>query len=126
MTNDTLQNMVMLTDDDIIYVEKHGQQTVDSLAELKAEVIRLSAKLRANDTKVLLLVNGLDDSEDMDLLAWKAVYDIWRAASFDKCATYGIPQELRENRATVVKQLGLEMKIVDLEFEEEALDWLLG
>lgn len=60
--------------------------------------------------KVLLLFDGSDEAEDMDLLAWKAVYDIWLAINFDKCATYGIPAEWRENRALIIKQLNLDKK----------------
>lgn len=123
MASTAPKNVVSL-ENNVIYIEKRGEQTAQSLMEIKSKVDRLSTRLRKQNNDVRLLINGSDEPENMDLVAWKTVFDIWLGANYDKCASFGIPKEMRENRAAAIKQLKLSHKIVDFETKSKACAWL--
>ena len=119
-----MQNKVELIEGDIIYVEKVGNQTIESMSELYEKVAQLSRQLRARRKPVLVLSNAEDEGE-MDIGTRQYVAKIGKELDYDKSATYGLTVYRHEVRELMISATQLGGKVANFKSRPEALKWLL-
>lgn len=119
-----MQNKVELIDNDIIYVQKVGDQTERSLFELIGKINQLSTELRAQNKRVLILSNSQKEGT-MDVNALKLAAKIGKDMDYDKSATYGSSPYLHKVREDMINVTQLNQKVANFVTREEALAWLL-
>jgi hypothetical protein len=120
-----MQNKVGLIEHDIIYVEKIGDQTAESMTALYEAVQKFAAKVRAQGEPVLILSNsaqeGASDPGALETIAkWSNLLD------FDKSATYGSSRVQRVTRDNMISMEGLATKVANFDNRENAVQWLLA
>ena len=116
-------NSVKLLKNDIIYVEKKGQQTAESMLRLHAEINTYIEQLRKDDKPVLILSNAAEDNMD-DPGAQAVAKRLGKEMDFDQSATYGHSPYLVELRRHMMEAANLGDKIGDFHTREEAEAWL--
>ena len=119
-----MKNHVTLLDNDIIYVEKIGDQTAASMRELFAAVMQLGTQLRAENKPVLVLSNASQEGKT-DVEGHKVSAEIGKTWDFDKSATYGSSAYLEVVRNWQIEATQLDQKVANFKTREEALAWLL-
>lgn len=118
-------NTVRLLQNNIIYVEKVGDQTADSMTALYDQVKELAAELRRQNKPVLILSNAQKEGE-MDSGARKVATKIGKDLDYDKSATYTPSLRVRGLRELMVMVTDLGQKVANFDTRAEALAWLLN
>jgi hypothetical protein len=118
-------NKIELLDNDIVYIEKVGDQTVESMTELYNQLSLLAGQLRAQGKPVLVLVN-VHDEREMNASVRKFVAEMSRRVDMDKSASYAPSPYLRGLRDLLIRAARVDDKVANFETREEALAWLLG
>ncbi len=118
-----MKNIVKLLESDVIYVQKAGSQTQQSMMELFSAISKLAIELRARDKRVLILSNA-EKEESMNGQTRKIAAAIGRDLDYDKSATYGATRYMDTVRGLMIKAIALDEKVADFETREEALEWL--
>ncbi len=119
-----MRNKVELLDNDIIYVQKIGDQTEQSLFELIGKINHLAAGLRAQKKPVLILSNASAEGK-MDAKARKMAAKIGKDLAYDKSATFGSSEYLYNLRELMIIATQLNQKVANFKTEAEAVAWLL-
>lgn len=120
-----MDNRVTLIDHDIIYVEKMGDQTVQSMRALCTRIGELAAELRAQDKAVLILSNASRE-QHMSKAVRDIVIAIGHTLDFDRSATFTSSKRLHSVRDLMIRVNGLDQKVANFKTEDEALAWLLS
>lgn len=117
-------NKVSLLQNDVIYVEKVGDQTQDSLIELFRKISKLATNLRAQNKRVLILSNAANEGT-MDIHARQTAAKIGSELDYDKSATYGSSVFLKNLRKYMIEATKLDQKVANFATREEAEVWLM-
>ena len=120
-----IQNKVELLENNIIYVEKVGDQTAESMTDLFTKIKQYAASLRSERKPVFILSNASQEGS-MDIPARKVAAEIGKELDYDKSATYGAAFYLQEVRKLMVEATKLEEKVANFKTKEEAIEWLLS
>ena len=119
-----MQNIAKRLPNDIIYVEKVGNQTEVSMRQLYDVIRELAKTLRAEGKPVLILSNARNEGK-MDLGARKLAVQIGKQLDYDKSATYEASAYLHSLRNIMIKATQLNTKVANFRTREEAETWLL-
>ena len=120
-----MPNVVKLLDEDIIYVEKVGRQTEETMFQLAGQINQLVAELREREQTVLILSNTEQESI-MDEKTIAMATKIGTDMDYDKSATYGASAGLHKQREQIAEEADLHSKVANFATREEAIDWLLA
>jgi len=120
-----MANQVGLIENDIIYVEKVGDQTAESMTALYDAVERFAAEIRAHGEPVLVLSNAEREGKN-DAGALEVISTRGRTLDFDKSATYGSSEKQRIARDHMISMEGLAAKVANFDNRENAMQWLLA
>lgn len=124
MADKTPQNRVKLLDNDIIYVQKIGDQNAETMIDLFEKIQKVVSRLRAEHKRVLILSNASKEGTT-DVPGAKVSATIGTQLDYDKSATYGSSQFHRFAREYMIALTNLETKVANFETREEAMAWLL-
>ena len=119
-----MKNIVELIEHDIIYVEKAGDQTPQSMLDLFMEISKRAVELRVVHKPVLILSNGQKEAK-MDPQTRKIAAAIGKDLNYDKSATYGSPAHIHAMREHMISEAKLDQKVANFQTRQEAIDWLL-
>lgn len=114
---------ITLRADDIIYVEKYGQQTVALMHQLFIEIAALAATLRAN-SKPVLIPSNIEHEEPMSDEVRDMVIPRSRQLDFDKSASYTSSEYVHNLRDLLARVNKVETKVATFDTQSEALAWL--
>ncbi len=120
-----MNNLVKFLDNDIIYVEKAGDQTPQSMLDLFGEISKLASQLRRQEKRVLILSNAEKETK-MDAKTQEIAAAIGKDLDYDKSATYGVTHYMEAMRANLIHEAQLDTKVANFKTKHEAADWLLG
>lgn len=109
---------IKLLANDIIYIERQGEQAERNLRVGFERVSELSRQLRKQRKPVYILNHAHGEEVSPKVLVFMLKFD------FDKCAVYGTSRQSNNVRDLMVRANGLENKIASFETEKEALAWL--
>ena len=118
-----MQNRVELLSTGIIYVEKIGDQTEQSMFEMLGKINQFIAQLRAAKKPVLILSNAKAEGK-MDMSAIALATKIGTDMDYDKSATYGSSAFLHALREHLISEAQLNQKVANFKTKKEALAWL--
>jgi len=119
-----MSNKVKRLQDDLIYVEKVGDQTEESMVDLLTRIQVIAAELRADGKPVLILSNATQEGK-MDIRARQTAAKIGKELDYDKSATYGAAAFLKLTRELMIQATQLNNKVKNFKTRKEAEDWLL-
>ncbi len=119
-----MENVVKRLPNNMIYVEKVGDQTGESMRALFGEIIKIGLALRAEGKPVLVLSNATHEGKT-DIDGRKVGAEIGKTWDFDKSATYGSSQFLHNMRDLMVEATSLDQKVANFETRQQAQAWLL-
>src|SRR5258706_15188139 len=121
---DNQSNNVELLDNDVIYVQKIGDQTQKSMMELFKKISQISSELRAQKKRVLILSNAEEEGK-MDVPAKQTAANIGSKLDYDKSATYGSSLFLSKLRKFMIEATKLDQKVANFATRKQAMEWLL-
>ena len=119
-----MQNKVELLDKGFIYVEKVGDQTAESMANLFSQIKNLASQLRAANKPVLILSNAYREGKT-DIKGREMAAEIGKTLDYDKSATYGASLFLKNERKLMIKATQLSSKVANFATRQEAEEWLI-
>jgi hypothetical protein len=117
-------NKVTLLDNDVIYVQKIGDQTAETMIDLFDRLAKIAAKLRREQKRVLILSNASQEGTT-DIPAAKVSATIGTELDYDKSATYGLSDYHRFAREYMISLTNLEGRVANFGSRDEAMRWLL-
>lgn len=119
-----MHNTVELLENDIIYVQKVGDQTEESMADLYEQIIKIAKRFRAADKRVLVLLNAEQEGKT-DVKGREMAATIGRDLDYDKSASFGSSEYLHSVRELMISATQLDQKVANFKTREEAMEWLL-
>ncbi len=119
-----MKNVVKRMSNDMIYVEKVGDQTGDSMRALFDEIFKIGLDLRTEGKPVLVLSNATNEGKT-NIEGRKVGAEIGKTWDFDKSATYGSSLFLHKMRDMMVEATQLDQKVGNFETRQQAEAWLL-
>lgn len=118
------RNVVEVLGNDIIYVQKIGVQTERSQRELLKVMTELSAQMRAQNKRVLILINT--EREGVTTVAGRRVgAEIGTTLDYDKGASFNASVYGQIQRKMMAVGIGVQDRVSSFPTMEEALEWLL-
>ncbi|HSE61100.1 MAG TPA: STAS/SEC14 domain-containing protein [Candidatus Saccharimonadales bacterium] len=117
-------NTVQRLENDIIYVQKVGNQTNESMTALFAEIKVLASQLRHEDKPVLILSDASQEGS-MDLGGRQAAAKIGKDLDYDRSATFGAALFLENTRKLMIRATDLDAKVRNFATRHEAEQWLM-
>lgn len=119
-----MRNKVELLKNNIIFVQKVGDQTEESMRDLFEKISKLAADLRAQNKSVLVLSDARKEGK-MNINARKLAIKIGGKLDYDKSASYGSSAYLHSLRELMARATDLEEKVTSFKTRKEAETWLL-
>lgn len=111
---------IELLPNDIIFVERRGEQAEKQLKVGFERVGLLAAQLRLQDKPVLILNHAISNHVSPRVLHFMQQLD------FDRVAVYGTQVRANNKRDLMVRANAMEQKIASFQSEAEAVAWLLS
>lgn len=120
-----MRNKVQRLKNDIMFVQKFGDQTEDLMILLYAQIHACTRKLRKEGKPVLFLSDAREEG-DMTDGAKEIALTIGKQLDYDKSATFGASATLLATREELIKIAKLNDKVRSFKTRKEAIDWLLS
>jgi len=119
-----MHTIVRRLPNNLIYVQKIGDQTEESMVQLFQKITDLARELRAEGKPVLIL-SDVSQEGAMNVEARQVAAKIGKQLDYDKSATYGARLVLETTRKLMIEATKLETKVRNFETRAEAEAWLL-